>query len=96
MNRMKGYLDRIEENKLAIILVEELNREFVIPVEELPEGTQPQTWFDLVIIQDQIISIHMNHEKTASEQEKVSSVLSKLRSKSKGSKFKKKSDNSLS
>lgn len=91
---MKGYLDRIEENKLAIILVEDLHREFVIPVAELPEGSKPQTWFNLVIFQDKIISIHIDHETSTSEQEKVSDLLSKLRSKSKGSKFKRKNDNS--
>ncbi|MCQ6276579.1 DUF3006 domain-containing protein [Bacillus sp. V3B] len=87
---MKGYLDRIEENKLAVILVEDLNREFFVPIQELPEGSKPQTWFDLVIVQDNITSIHINHEATTSEQEKVSNMLAKLRSKSKASKFKRK------
>ena len=39
---MKGYFDRSRKINYAIILVEELNREFVIPVNELPEGSQPK------------------------------------------------------
>jgi len=87
---MKGYFDRIEDNQLAVILVEELNKEFVLPVTELPKGSNPKTWFDLVITQDKITSIIINHEKTESGQEKVDDMLTKLRSSSKGSKFKRK------
>lgn len=87
---MKGYFDRIEDNQLAVILVEELNKEFVLPVTELPKGSNPKTWFDLVITQDKITSININHEKTESGQEKVDDMLTKLRSRSKSSKFKRK------
>ena len=87
---MKGYFDRVEENKHAVILVEELKKEFVIPVNKLPEGSQPKTWLDVKIADGQITSIHQDDEKTRSEQEKVDSLLSKIRSKGSGSKFQRK------
>ena len=80
---IKGYLDRIEDNNKAVILVEELNKEYVVPVTELPDGSAPKTWFNLVIIQDQITSIEKDAEKTNSEYEKMMDLLAKLRSKNK-------------
>lgn len=87
---MKGYLDRIEDNKFAVILVDELNKEFIVPTEELPAGSSEKAYFDLIIENDKITSISLNAQKTASEQQKVSDTMDKLRSKSSGSKFKKK------
>jgi hypothetical protein len=86
---MKGYLDRIEENKFAVILVEEIKKEFIIPVTELPVGSAEKSYFDLTIENNQITSMKLNEKATRSEQQKVDELLLKLRSKSKGSKFKK-------
>lgn len=87
---MKGYLDRIEENKFAVILVDELNKEFTVSTEELPEGIAEKTYFDLTVENDKITSIKLNTQTTQSEQQKVSDMMAKLRSKSSGSKYKKK------
>jgi len=87
---MKGYLDRIEENKFAVILVDELNKEFIVSTEELPEGIAEKTYLDLTVENDKITSIKLNTQTTQSEQQKVSDMMAKLRSKSSGSKYKKK------
>jgi Protein of unknown function (DUF3006) len=87
---MKGYLDRIDDNKYAVILVEETKKQFVLPKEELPEGSAEKSYFDLTIENDRITSITLDEETTFSEQKKVDDLMEKLRSKSKGSKFKKK------
>jgi hypothetical protein len=84
---MKGYLDRIEENKFAVILVEEIKKEFILPVAELPVGSSEKSYFDLTIENNQITSMKLNEQATMTEQQKVDDLLSKLRSKSKGSKF---------
>ncbi|MCL6573941.1 MAG: DUF3006 family protein [Bacillus sp. (in: Bacteria)] len=86
---MKGYLDRIEENKFAVILVEEIKKEFIIPVAELPVGSAKKSYFDLTIENNQITSMKLNEQATMTEQQKVDELMLKLRSKSKGSKFKK-------
>jgi len=86
---MKGYLDRIEDLQFAVILVEEINKEFIFQKDELPEGTTVKSYFDLTIENDKITSIKLNEETTNAEQQKVDDMMSKLRSKSRGSKFKK-------
>ncbi|MFZ3590943.1 DUF3006 family protein [Bacillus sp. DJP31] len=87
---MKGYLDRIEDNQFAVILVEEIKKEFIIPKAELPEGSVEKSYFDLIIENDLIKSMKLNEQTTSSEQQNVANLMSKLRSKSKGSKFKRK------
>lgn len=86
---MKGYLDRIEDYKFAVILVEECNKEFIISKNELPEGSVVNSYFDLTIEKNKIKSIKLSEQTTIIEQKKVDELLSKLRSHSKGSKFKK-------
>jgi hypothetical protein len=86
--KMKGVLDRIEDNKFAVILVDELRKEFVIPKDQLPDGTKPNAWLDLTITDDNITSVRLNKEATSVEEEKVENMMNKLRSKSRGSKFK--------
>lgn len=86
---MKGYLDRIEDNQYAVILVEEMKKEFIIPKEDLPQGSKENSFFEITIENEKITSILLDEQATLSEQEKVDDMMTKLRSKSKGSKFKK-------
>jgi Protein of unknown function (DUF3006) len=87
---MKGYLDRIEENRFAVILVDEINKEFIVPKEQLPEGSTEKSYFDITFENDKISSIKLNSQQTHSEQQRVEELMGKLRAKSSGSKFKKK------
>lgn len=84
---IKGYLDRIEDNQFAVILVEEMKKEFIIPVGNLPEGSKEKSYFEIRIENDKIISMKLDEQTTQSEQEKVDDLMTKLRSNSKGSKF---------
>jgi hypothetical protein len=86
---IKGYLDRIEDNQYAVILVEEMKKEFIIPKEYLPQGSKEDSYFEIIIENEKITSIDLAEQTTLSEQEKVDDMMTKLRSKSKGSKFKK-------
>ncbi|PLR76560.1 DUF3006 domain-containing protein [Bacillus sp. V3-13] len=85
---MKGYLDRIEEDQYAVILVEAVNKEFIIHKEKLPAGSTVHSWFDVTLEDGQIAGLTLNEEATASSHQKVDNMMEKLRSKS-GSKFKK-------
>lgn len=87
---MKGYLDRIEDNNLAVILIEEINEEIIIPLDELPEGSTENTWLQLEKTDDSFQVIAIDDEKTEQETETSQDLMAKLRAKSKGSKFKKK------
>ncbi|WP_099363495.1 DUF3006 domain-containing protein [Fredinandcohnia onubensis] len=87
---MKGYLDRIEENQHAVIIVDEINKEFIIPISQLPNGSTAGSYLNLIIENETITSITLNENETISQQQKVDDMMSKLRKKSSGSKFKKK------
>jgi hypothetical protein len=86
---IKGYLDRIEDNQYAVILVEEMKKEFIIPKEDLPSGSKENSYFEITIENEKITSIELNEQTTLTEQEKVDDMMKRVRSKSKGSKFKK-------
>ncbi|MGN7296293.1 DUF3006 domain-containing protein [Ferdinandcohnia sp. SAFN-114] len=86
---MKGYLDRIEENRHAVIIVEEINKEFIIPINQLPKESSAGSYFDISIENGKIISITLNENETISQQQKVDDMMSKIRKKNSGSKFKK-------
>ncbi|PLR79750.1 DUF3006 domain-containing protein [Bacillus canaveralius] len=85
---MKGYLDRIEENQYAVILVEAVNKEFIIHKEKLPAGSSVHSWFDVTLEDGHITGLTLNEEATASSEQKVDNLTQKLRNKSR-SKFKK-------
>lgn len=82
-------MDRIEDNQWAVILVEELKKEFVLPIDELPVDSTEKSYFELTIENDKITSMKVDPQTTVSEKEKVDAMMSRLRSKSHGSKFKK-------
>jgi type VI protein secretion system component Hcp len=86
---IKGYLDRIEDNQFAVILAEEIKKEFIIPVENLPEGSKEKSYFEITLENEKIISMKLDEQTTQTEQEKVDDLMTKLRSNSIGSKFKK-------
>jgi hypothetical protein len=69
--------------------VEELKKEFIIPKEDLPDGSKENSYFKITIVNEKITSMELDEQSTLSEQEKVDNMMTKLRSKSKGSKFKK-------
>ena len=86
-NNVKGMLDRFEGNK-AVLLVEELNKEWIIERDQLPTGSKKGNWFTLEISGDKISSISMDHQLTEKKSQKVDDLMQTIRSKSTGSKFK--------
>jgi hypothetical protein len=66
-----------------------MKKEFIIPKEDLPHGSKENSYFDITIENEKITSIELDEQTTRSEQAKVDDMMTKLRSNSKGSKFKK-------
>ncbi len=83
----KGVLDRITDNKLATILVEEIGKEFVLDVNELPEGSEEGIWFQLDIENNIIVDIKIDQELTEQREKSIKAKKERLKKKS-GSKFK--------
>lgn len=87
---MKGVLDRFEDNNLAVILIEEINKELNIPANNLPSNSKEGTWFLIEERQGEYHIVSIDAEKTRNQAQKSADLLERLRAKSSGSKFKRK------
>ncbi|HSI67786.1 MAG TPA: DUF3006 family protein [Planococcus sp. (in: firmicutes)] len=84
---MKGVLERIEDNRIAVILIEEEGREIHLPVTELPEGSEVNTWFDVDMKEGERISIRIDPVVTEDKNRSAQEILKKIKSKKHKSKF---------
>ncbi|WKA55121.1 DUF3006 domain-containing protein [Planococcus shixiaomingii] len=84
---MRGMLDRIEDGTHAVLLIEEQGREIVVPVSQLPAGSQVHTWFTITMEEDEIVSLQLDESLTEVKTEQAQSLMQRLRSRS-GSRFK--------
>ena len=87
---MIGVFDRIEDNDMAVILIEEINKELTIPLHDLPSGSTESTWFHIEKKGDAFKVISIDSKTTDQEADNSANLMKKLRSKRKDSKFKKK------
>lgn len=85
---MKGVLDRFSDDNIAVILIESIDKEIHVPTDELPSGSQEQTWFHIKEHNGKFLIDAIDREKTATEAEKSTDLQAKLRSKMKRSKYK--------
>lgn len=87
---MKGILDRIEDGRQAVILIEEEQREIVFPADRLPPGSKVNSWFDIVLEDEEITSISLDAETAAAKERQVQGLLQRLRGRRSRSRFKRK------
>ena len=86
--KLYGVLDRIEDGKYGVVLVEELKKEFILEKEKLPSGTKEGMWLCMVVDKDEIQSIEIDKVKTDQVEQKVQAQLERIRKRRTGSKFK--------
>ena len=84
-----AYLDRFTDNNKALILIEELQKEFHIELSSLPEGSNAGTWFLVEVQGDVITSIVVDTNKTGTMKQEIDNRMERLKSK-KTSRFKRK------
>jgi len=84
-----GVLDRIE-NGIATIIIDELHEQLSIADSELPEGSKEGTWFLLKKKDNSFEIIKIDKEKTTTEWQHSTSLMNKLQSRKRSSKFKRK------
>ncbi len=87
---MIGVLDRYTDNNKAVILIEEINHELIVPTQELPEGSKENTHFRIIQKDGTFKIISIDHEMTNHAAKKSSELMKKLRAKTTGSKWKRK------
>jgi len=87
-HKTNAVVDRINDGKHAVILAEEIKREFVLSLAEIDESLREGLWLELTLDEDdKIIAIQVDEVLTSQKQTKVSDVMAQLR-KRKGSKYK--------
>lgn len=86
---MKGILDRIEDERHAVILVEEEGIELVLPANRLPEGSQVNSWFTIDAENGQL-AVTLDEETSMAKSGQAEKLMTRLRTKKKGSRFKRK------
>ncbi len=82
-----AYLDRFTDNEKALLLVEELQKEFHVDISALPSGSTAGTWFLVEIQGDEITSFQVDEGKTAEMKQEIDDRMQRLKSK-KTSRFK--------
>src|SRR5699024_5096785 len=80
--KTQGVLDQITDNQCGTILVEDLNKEFILNKSELPADAKEGTWFDLVIENEEIKSLIINQELTELRKQTIEEKLAKLKNRS--------------
>ncbi|WP_047981809.1 DUF3006 domain-containing protein [Ornithinibacillus contaminans] len=85
---MKGVLDRFEGN-LAVILIEEVQKELILDKEKLPKGSQVNTVFSIEQRDDDFHILGIDEKEEHVAKATTSDLLAKLRAKSNGSRFNK-------
>jgi len=84
---MRGVLDRMEDG-LAVILVEEKGDEFTVSANDLPEGSEEGTWFQLSHNRSGYAIIKIDQTMTEKQTDKSLLLQKKLRQRKRPSKFK--------
>ncbi|GAB3794343.1 DUF3006 domain-containing protein [Virgibacillus kimchii] len=74
-----GVFDRIEDGGQAVILLEAWKKEYKVPIETLPPGSQVHMWFDVCVKEDNIKMLRINYRETKNARDKISKGQEKLR-----------------
>jgi len=82
-----AYLDRFTDNDKALLLVEELRKEFHVDISALPFSSKVGTWFLVDIQGDEITSFQTDEGKTLEIKKVIDDRMQRLKSK-KTSRFK--------
>lgn len=87
---MKGMIDRFEDEQ-AVILSEEKNQEWIVARSELPAGCEKGTWLSFEEKEEGLSHFRINSDLTQEKKQSADDLLQSIRSRSKSSKFKRKS-----
>ncbi|WP_217589633.1 DUF3006 family protein [Lentibacillus saliphilus] len=73
-----AVLDRVESNGLAVLLLEDLNEEWMVPKRLLPQESAIDTWFSVTMYANRKTVLMIDHQKQKEEKEKTQTLLKQL------------------
>ena len=82
-----AYLDRFTDDKKALLLIEELAKEFHVDIFELPANSTAGIWFIAEVENNLITSLIIDINKTETMKQEIDNRMIRLKSK-KTSRFK--------
>lgn len=80
---MKAVIDRIEDKKHAVLILNGDGEEKVIPVDDLPDGAEEGTWLEVKFDGDDIKSIEIDEEATEERSERIGNKMDQLKKRKK-------------
>ncbi|WP_301107371.1 DUF3006 domain-containing protein [Sporosarcina sp.] len=83
-----GYIDRIEEERFAVLLVKDTGEEFITDVTALPESAREGVYLTITLTDGEITQLVIDRQETEVMEQKIEEQLKKIKSRSKGSRFK--------
>ena len=86
---MKAMVDRIEEGK-AVLLIQDLDKEWIIEKNQLPQGSKIGDWLTLQITEGRISDMTIDQALTQEKKKTATDLLTSIHKQPKESKFKRK------
>lgn len=80
---MKAVIDRIEDKKHAVLILNGDGEEKVIPVGDLPDGAEEGTWLEVEFDGDDIKSITIDEKETEARSERIGNKMDQLKKRKK-------------
>lgn len=74
-----AVIDRIEEGRLAVLLVEPEEREWIVPIEELPPDAQAGDWLRIRVEDDRLVHARVDPERTQAVAARIQDKMALLR-----------------
>ncbi len=79
MMEEKAVLDRIEEGQHAVLLVGEEEREFIVPVERLPEGAKAGSWLRVQVDGESLTILGVDQGEEEAARLRIEDKMARLR-----------------
>ncbi|MGM0524304.1 MAG: DUF3006 domain-containing protein [Bacillota bacterium] len=79
-----AVIDRFSDQDTAVILVESMQKEFVVKQEQLPQGAKPNDYLDVDVTGDALQINGINQEETEARKNSIQDKMAKLRAKNSG------------
>ncbi|OIJ13789.1 hypothetical protein BKP35_08390 [Anaerobacillus arseniciselenatis] len=77
---MKAVIDRFVDGELAVLLVGEEEKEYNVPIKDLPQGAKEGSIVNVTITDGTIVALQLLLEETNAQQNRMNEKLNQLKS----------------